>query len=89
MWALAVWQPTFTEFLHQVVESKRRALIGHAVPQALQQFPPQPELPIGNVIQEGIHAGLRVEAEVFDSGQCLDIGTPENLIKAIDRYGRV
>jgi glucose-1-phosphate thymidylyltransferase len=88
MWALAVWQPRFTEFLHRWVESKRQVLIGHAAPQALQQFPPHTELPMGDVIQAGIQAGLRVEAEVFESGQYFDIGTPENLTKAIHYYGK-
>ncbi len=83
MWAIAVWQPTFTEFLHQVVTERQQQLIGKQPPQCLQQMPAYRELPIGDVIQQGIEAGLRVKAEPFARGKYLDIGTPENLKAAI------
>lgn len=67
MWAIAVWTPQFTEFLHNY----------------LQTHQPDQELPIGDVIQAAIQSGLRVEAEPFPQGSYLDIGTPEDLIKAI------
>lgn len=67
MWAVAVWTPRFSQFLHEY----------------LQTHTPEVELPIGNVIQAGIAAGLRVEAEVFPDGSYLDVGTPEDLAQAI------
>ncbi|GAB4226518.1 MAG: sugar phosphate nucleotidyltransferase [Elainellaceae cyanobacterium] len=67
MWAIALWTPQFTEFLHQYLKTHN----------------PDRELPIGDVIQAGIDAGLRVEAEVFTDGSHLDVGTPEDLAKAI------
>ncbi|NJO39711.1 MAG: dTDP-glucose pyrophosphorylase [Cyanobacteria bacterium RU_5_0] len=67
MWAIALWTPTFTQFLHEYVQS----------------FAPDRELPIGDVIQAGIEAGLRVEAEVFPEGSFLDVGTPDDLARAI------
>jgi glucose-1-phosphate thymidylyltransferase len=67
MWAIAVWTPRFSQFLHQF----------------LQTHTPAVELPIGNVIQAGIVAGLRVEAEIFPQGSYLDVGTPEDLARAI------
>lgn len=70
MWAIAVWTPQFTEFLHCY----------------LQTHQPDRELPIGDVIQAGIKAGLRVEAEPFPQGSYLDVGTPEDLIKAIHTH---
>lgn len=67
MWAIAVWTPRFTEFLHRFV----------------QQHQPGAELPIGDVIQAGITAGLVVEAECFPQGSYLDVGTPDDLRQAI------
>lgn len=67
MWAIAVWRPRFTQFLH--------AYVGNRTAGA--------ELPIGDVIQAAIVAGLRVEAELFATGQVRDVGTPENLRQAI------
>lgn len=67
MWAIAVWTPRFTEFLHGFV----------------QQHQPGAELPIGDVIQAGITAGLVVEAECFPQGSYLDVGTPDDLLQAI------
>jgi glucose-1-phosphate thymidylyltransferase len=86
MWAIAIWQPSFTEFLHQFIEAELKRLIGSQVPQTLKQFPPYTEIPIGDVIQAAIGGGLRVEAEVFAQGRYLDIGTPDNLKKAVSGY---
>jgi glucose-1-phosphate thymidylyltransferase len=35
------------------------------------------------VIQAAIQHGLSVEAEVFEAGRYLDIGTPEDLMRAV------
>jgi glucose-1-phosphate thymidylyltransferase len=72
MWAIAVWAPTFTQFLHDYLiefNAKRQT--------------PVRELPIGDVIQAAIDQGLRVEAEVFPKGTYLDIGTPNDLRRAV------
>lgn len=67
MWAIAIWTPRFTQFLHQYLKS----------------FVVERELPIGDVIQAGIEAGLPVEAVAFPEGSYLDVGTPDDLIRAI------
>lgn len=67
MWAIAVWTPRFTHFLADF----------------LQQHTPGVELPIGNVIQAAIESGFIVEAETFPEGRYLDVGTPEDLARAI------
>lgn len=77
MWAIALWTPTFTHFLHQYLST-----IPHDYGQQLKQR----ELPIGDVIQAAIDAGLRVEAQRFPQGMYLDIGTPEDLIRAIQQF---
>jgi glucose-1-phosphate thymidylyltransferase len=76
MWAIAVWNPVFTEFLHGYVQQLKNQ--GN-----LSQLP---ELPIGDVIQAGIKAGLSVEAETFTDGSYLDIGTPVDLLRAVREF---
>ena len=49
-----------------------------------QQRPPGgPELSAGHAIKAALHAGLRVEALPVDEEPYLDIGTPEDLAKAV------
>lgn len=83
MWAIAAWRPSFTEFLHRFVGDRAKALIGSQIPQHMATLPPHSETPIGDVIQAALESGLRVEAHPFAQGSYLDIGTPENLAKAI------
>lgn len=72
-WCCAVWRPSFTAFLHEYLKQLDQEAQGQ----------PLPERPLGDMIQEGIDRGLRVEAELIDEGGFLDIGTPEDLAKAI------
>ncbi len=67
-WFTAVWIPSFTEFLHQYLANKP------IVPD---------EVLINDVIQAAIDSGLKVEVEVFENGSFLDIGTPEDLVRAV------
>ena len=68
-WFTAAWTPSFTEFLHQYLVS--------------QPFVPTKEVLINDVIQAAIDSGLKVEVEVFENGNFLDIGTPEDLVRAV------
>lgn len=83
MWGIAVWTPTFTNFMHRylarIKADSGRDDIG-------SQLPPFRELPIGDVIQAAINSGLPVEAEVFRNGTYLDIGTPEDLVQAVRTF---
>jgi glucose-1-phosphate thymidylyltransferase len=77
MWGIAVWKPQFTEFLHEYLIAVKKDI----------NLPQLPEIPIGNVIQAAINKGLQVEAEAFADGSYLDIGTPDDLIKAVRGFG--
>ena len=68
-WFTAAWIPSFTEFLHQYL--------------ANQPIVPPQEVLINDVIQAAIDSGLKVEVEIFENGSFLDIGTPEDLIRAV------
>ncbi len=72
MWGTAVWTPKFTQFLHDYL--------------AAQSTPPPREIPIGDVIQAAIASGLQVSAEAFPNGSYLDIGTPEDLVRAVRNF---
>lgn len=76
MWAIAAWTPRFTEFLHQHLR------------QHSDRQPSSRELPIGDVIQKAINHGLPVEAEVFPNGSYLDVGTPDDLKRAVQMLTR-
>lgn len=79
-WELAVWEPIFTRFMHDYVASKKvrgRVLKSGANPGKHK------ELHVGDVIQAALGNGLKVESVLFEEGSCLDIGTPEDMVKAI------
>jgi len=83
MWAVAVWTPVFTHFMHEylagIEANKWQSDTGSSSRQ-------QEELKISDVVQAGIDRGLRVEAEVFTDGKYLDIGTPEDLVQAVRHF---
>lgn len=74
MWAIALWTPTFTQFLHDRLKTVKKRF--------------QQELPMGDVIQAAIDANLRVEAVAFTEGSYLDIGTPADLKRALQQLTR-
>ena len=77
-WEIAVWTPTFTRLMHEFVarDARQRAVASGSL---------QAEAQISAVVQAAIEAGLAVEAVIFENGRCLDIGTPEDLLRA-DRW---
>jgi glucose-1-phosphate thymidylyltransferase len=77
-WMIAVWTPAFTNYMHEylAVISKVKKNIGNAEPE-------QRELFVGDVVQAAIDDGFWVDSVLFSDGFCLDIGTPENLVKAV------
>jgi glucose-1-phosphate thymidylyltransferase len=75
-WDVAVWTPTFTEFLHQYVARNKASTVL------------SPELSVGEVIQAAIRQNLRVDGLQVSEEPYLDIGTPHGLAEALRRYGR-
>ena len=74
-WGLALWSPRFTEFLHAYLKSL--ALTGDA-----------PEMQLAPVFLAALAAGLELQTQVFETGTFLDVGTPEGLELALNRYGK-
>ncbi len=75
-WGIAVWTPKFTRFMHDYLKTKKKLAEKES------------ELFLGDVFQEAIHAGLKVEGNHVSKKPFLDIGTPEDLRTAIRRYDK-
>lgn len=78
-WICAVWTPVFSSFMHEYL----RGLGGANDCGAWISTLGQGELSIGHVIQAAIRDGLQVEAVAFPEHTYLDIGTPEDLFRAV------
>jgi glucose-1-phosphate thymidylyltransferase len=80
-WLCAVWRPTFTKFLHNFLDRVKgkegMGLVGN------RKIDPQGDIPVGAVLRAAVQAKLNVEGVVFPRGSYIDVGTPENLMKAI------
>lgn len=82
-WCFAVWTPVFSEFLHQFLradETKRNMSV-----LASTTNDPGGDLAVGVVFQAALKAGLAIQTVKFPQDSYLDIGTPENLAKAVRR----
>jgi glucose-1-phosphate thymidylyltransferase len=79
-WIIAVWTPVFTQFMHDYLiglqDQSRR-------PDTGSNLPGRRELLVGDVIRAAIDHHLVVEGVPIKDGIYLDIGTPDNLHKAI------
>lgn len=73
-WGVAVWAPVFTRFMHEYLESTRDSAAD------------RPELFVGDVFQAAVHNNLHVEGFHVSDKPYLDIGTPEDLVKAVRKY---
>jgi len=73
-WGLAVWTPVFTRFMHEYLVTTRESAKN------------SPELFIGDVIQAAIDDGLQVEGVIVSDEPYIDIGTGDDLRKALKRF---
>jgi len=78
-WIIAVWTPAFTHFMHAYLADAQAA----AEDGAGRPAKSPPELYVGDVIRAAIEAGLQAETVVFPKGRYIDIGTPDDLVKAV------
>ena len=68
-WFAAVWAPSFTHFMHACLAQQ---IAAHSRLESTEMY-------IGNVMQQAMIEGLRVEAVVFESGKVVDLGTLDDL----------
>jgi glucose-1-phosphate thymidylyltransferase len=83
MWALAVWRPSFSEFLHRFVADRLLELPGAPPVGSSGDSTGCKEIPIGDVLHAAIAAGFCVDGHKFRNGRYIDIGTPDQLVAAV------
>lgn len=77
-WIIAVWTPVFSSFLHDFVQNDRRS-------RSLEQNgAPFEEVQMSTVIRHALRDKMPMATQVFPNGRCIDIGTPEDLVKALN-----
>lgn len=79
-WVIAVWTPIFTQFMHEYLT---RLQDGIGQQKTNKKLVGPRELFLGNVIQNALDNHLHIESVYFPDGTYLDIGTPDNLLKAV------
>ena len=84
-WCCAVWTPAFSEFLHRFLRAEEThrnlaqlANIAHDL---------GGDLAVGVVLQAALKAGLLLQSVIFPHDTYIDIGTPEDLVKAVREFG--
>jgi glucose-1-phosphate thymidylyltransferase len=73
-WVLAVWTPVFSRFMHRYLKSRKRRMVEHS------------ELSVGHVFQAAIRSDLRFESVRFHDKRWIDIGRPNDLVKAVRTF---
>ena len=76
-WQNAVWTPTFSRYMHEYVSKKNQNMV---------DLKYQKELFVGDIVQAAIQDNMHIESVLFQNGNCIDIGTPEDLLQAIRDY---
>ncbi len=75
-WSIAVWTPVFSRFMHEYLASIHKG-------KEQDNRPEQREVILGDVIKAAINNNLQVQGVLFPEDTCLDIGSPEDLVKAV------
>lgn len=79
-WEIAVWSPVFTRYMHDYLAAKK---------DNTNDLYSQKELFVGHVIQSAISDNLYIESVLFQNGNSIDIGTPEDLLRAVQSTNQV
>lgn len=76
-WSIALWRPDFTRFLRRTVAAEGRREGGDEG---------GAELYVGDVIRKALAAGYEVRGLPFADGRFIDVGTPDDLRRAVHRF---
>ena len=79
-WIIAIWTPSFTRFMHDYLTVRE---LKNSQEKSSSKNSSLKEIFVGDIIQIGIEKGMRLDTVLFPDGTYLDIGTPEDLEKAI------
>ena len=77
-WIIAVWSGRFTEFMHEFVMEHKQRYIAET-----DGMPKNKEVFVGDVIQAAVNTDIKIESVIFEKGKYIDIGTPEDLARAV------
>ncbi len=83
-WCCAVWTPRFSAFLHGFLRAEETQRNLSRLANTAND--PGGDLAVGVVLQAALKAGLVVQSVKFPGERYLDIGTPENLLKAVREF---
>lgn len=75
-WLIGVWTPTFTRFMHDYLKRAPTAATDDEPSDGRELF-------VGDVVQAAVEREMNVETVIFPDERCVDIGTSEDLVKAI------
>jgi glucose-1-phosphate thymidylyltransferase len=78
-WDMAVWSPVFTRFMHDFILAASEGVDSNGGMTVDRKH----EVHVSDVIQRAIQDGMKIETVIFENGSCLDIGTPEDMLKAV------
>jgi glucose-1-phosphate thymidylyltransferase len=76
-WLIAAWSSRFTDFLHDH--------LGRRLREGAVQHSTGRELFLGDVLHSALDAGLPFEAVRFEDSDYIDVGTPDDLSRAVTR----
>ena len=79
-WTIAVWDPGFTRFMHEVVRRRLKCISTAATEVGRKEHS---ELFMGDVIREAIGSELKIDQVIFPQGTYIDIGSPQDLRAAV------
>ena len=84
-WIIAVWHFAFTRFMHNYVQHHLPTL--SAANDGLLKDDLK-EIFLGDILQKAIESELTIDKVIFPESSYSDIGTPEDMITAIQRHTR-
>jgi glucose-1-phosphate thymidylyltransferase len=79
-WIIAAWNDAFTKFMHDTVQRHLHAI---ASQENLSSKEDCREIFVGDVIRQAIGSELKIDLVMFPQGTSIDIGTPEDLVAAV------
>lgn len=79
-WIIAVWTPVFTDFMHDFVSGDRKMREKNSTDTATDKHQ---ELFMSQVIIKAIRQNIQIDTVLFPDGNCIDIGTPEDLLNVL------
>jgi glucose-1-phosphate thymidylyltransferase len=77
-WIIGVWTAVFTQFMHDYLSNRQKK----NTRQTAKVHNEERELFLGDVIQAAIYDKMQIDTVIFERGNYLDIGTPEDLYEA-------